>query len=177
MARRASRPRASHACRAGERPRATAEGATAEPVAAAGCYNQPRFFPVPTRPVFSARADLSCPPIPPGVIRQPEGLPETGGTMPIEGRPSRSVPSKSAMPEPELRADAAGRKTVTRAARRPDRAVHVGVVAAQVADHAAGERRETEPARPADIQGRLGIAAVRNRVKTSDRLSRNTDSH
>lgn len=85
-----------------KRPCAGGEEAAAKPVAAAGCCNQPRFFPVPTRPVFSARADFSCPPVPPGVIRQPEGLPGAGGAMPIEVCPPRSVPSGSGTAEPEL---------------------------------------------------------------------------
>ncbi|MCX7428067.1 MAG: hypothetical protein NTW96_20865 [Planctomycetia bacterium] len=82
---------------------AVAAAAAATPVAAAGgCYNQPRFFPVPTRPVFSARADLSGPPTPPGVAQQPDGSPGTRGAMPIENRPPRGVPSGPSVPGPEL---------------------------------------------------------------------------
>ena len=98
-------PGAGEAClsRGCKRPGAGAEGAAGgEAVAAAGCYNQPRFFPVPTRPAFSARADLAGPPVPPGVIRQPEGFSEAGGPMPVEDCPPRILSPTLRVPEPEV---------------------------------------------------------------------------
>ena len=73
-------------------------------------------------------------------------------------------------------ADAAWRKPAIHQAGRPDHAVHVGVVAAEMAGHAAGERREIEPARPTNVPRRLGIAAVKSCVKACGCFSRNANS-
>lgn len=90
---------------------AGADGAAAQ----VAYHNDPRFFPVPTKPVFSPRTDIVSIPTSPGLIQQPDCVRQLERPTPAEADdPLHIDPPEAAAPELEVIPPPPGDKPLSR---------------------------------------------------------------